>query len=150
MEMAAGDCWVTVTGNVTLSTEQLQCKICKIKREEDKYSCTHTLKMHCSRCHRYKQRLLTIRFADWSVQLTLSIAEAALIWRLLSKVIWMELWQRQRKRKMSQTLHTRKRKETWRWHRCNSAGIQPLMQLTSSWVCGTCFMDLWSYHKVNC
>ncbi len=33
----------------------------------------------------------TIRCADWSVQVTLSIAEAAVNWRLLSKVIWIEL-----------------------------------------------------------
>lgn len=26
METAAGDCWVTVTGNVTMSTQHLQCR----------------------------------------------------------------------------------------------------------------------------
>lgn len=35
--------------------------------------------------------LHTIRCADWSVQVTLSIAEEILSCKLLSKVIWMEL-----------------------------------------------------------
>lgn len=37
----------------------------------------------------------TVLCADWSAQVTPSIREAAAKWRLLSKVIWMELWQGQ-------------------------------------------------------
>lgn len=42
------------------------------------------------------QRLPTTRCADWSAQVTLSIAEEAVNWSSLSNVIWIELWKRQR------------------------------------------------------
>lgn len=57
------------------------------------------------------RRLLTIRCADWSVQVTLSIAEAAVNWRLLSKVIWTELCERQEENKRPK-YYIRERGET--------------------------------------
>ena len=53
-----------------------------------------------------------MRFADWSVQVTLSIAELADNWRLLSKVIWMELWEKQRKRRKCPKYYIREKEHT--------------------------------------
>lgn len=107
METAAGDCWVTVMGNVTLSTQHLQCRtwtrtMQKIFESDDD---DVLIKMCCLACQRRvfqrvipscyhghgPQRLPTTRCADWSAQVTLSIAEEAVNWSSLSNVIWIEL-----------------------------------------------------------
>lgn len=169
METAAGDCWVTVTGNVTVSTQHLQCKTCRTKTFNQR-RCWNTLLSHLFACwipttscaslltltfllkillqlknagwlakdacrseslfisscsEHGPQRLLTILCGDWSLQITLSIAGAAVNWRPLLKVIWMELWERNRHqreiRTKTQQNYTRKRRETiWRTFTSNN------------------------------
>lgn len=46
------------------------------------------------------------------MEVTLSIAEAAVNWRLLSKAIWMELWERQREKTNTLSI-TSEGRESW-------------------------------------